>query len=166
MSSLWGDEALLAETLDVSTRLYLGALRLLNGQMVMITKIDREARIAKYVTVPSDALLDPGWWNKNNLTGESTESWNKFRSVPASTFNKIKIWPPMPIMLSGLVQDFQVQLEMRSLIPDVLQFLAECAEGAPQSNAHDTFVLYPRLYGAPHIAWHRNGKCVAGIHFS
>ena len=163
MSSLWGDEALLAETLDVSTRLYLGALRLLDGQMVMITKIDREARIAKYVTVPSDALLDPGWWNKNNLTGESTESWNKFRSVPASTFNKIKIWPPMPIMLSGLVQDFQVQLEMRSLIPDVLQFLAECAEGAPQSNARDTFVLYPRLYGAPHIAWHRNGKCVAGI---
>jgi hypothetical protein len=164
MNSLWGDEVLPAETLDVSTRLYLGALRLLDGQMAMITKLDRETRIAEYVFVPSDAVLDPEWWNQNNLAGESTASWDKFKSVPASTFNKIKIWPPMPVMLSGLVQDFQVQPEIRSLIPAALQFLAECAERAPQSNTRDTYVLYPRLYGAPHIAWHRNGKCVAGIH--
>jgi len=163
MSSLWGDDALPVETSDVSTRLYIGALRLLNNQIVMITRLDREARIAEYVVVPSDALIDPGWWRKNSLTGEGTESWSKFQSVSAATFNKIKIWPPMPIMLSGLVRDFKVQPEIQSLIPDVLQFLAECAEAAPQSNARDTFVLYPRQYGAPHIAWHRNGKCVAGI---
>jgi hypothetical protein len=93
MNSLWGDEVLPAETLDVSTRLYLGALRLVDGQMVMITKLDREARIAGYVSAPSDALLDPGWWHESTLGGETTASLSQLRSVPAPTFNKIKIWP-------------------------------------------------------------------------
>ena len=163
MTSLWGDEMLIAEKSDVSTLLYLGALRSLNGQLVMITKLDRESQTAACVAVPMEALVDPRWWVTNNLDNESTAGWPQFKSLLATTSNKITIWPPMPVMLSGMVQDFQLKDEIRELVPEALQFLAECAGGAPQPNARDVFILYPRLQGAPHIAWHRNGRCVAGL---
>ena len=170
VTTLWGEPADLgtsaltthsAKVLE-QYRLYLGSLRIHKEQLVFVTAIDRESGTAKVVPIEEASLVDPSWWLTNVFDPQqSLAPWDALESIPVSIANQVQIWPPLPILISGLVPDFPLPDELRKFIPALLAGLSDIGSNKP--GTHDTFLVVPQLRGAPVLAWHRNGRCIAGF---
>ena len=170
MSTLWGDPvdregAALTARRVASTRqkrLYLGSLRILNGEPVLVTALDRETATALVIPVEEAALTQPSWWLTNRLSTQSSKvSWGALDTFPAALGGKIRVWPPLPVLMAGMVRDYPVTEGQKDVLPKLLTVLDKIGRSYP--GGHDTFVVMPQLRGGPTLAWHRNGNCVAGF---
>ena len=168
MSGIWGEELDAVSGNITATRLYVGGIRRNADELALITRLDRENSIAEVQEFPKDALLRPEWWSANALSANQATQipWNLLEPLPAKLNLETRVWPPMPVLFSGLISDFTVPNTIRMWAPTILNYLIKSADAESAEVHQDVFVVLPKLYGAPHLAWHRNGHCVVGVNIS
>ena len=169
MNTLWGDPVdpdkpdleARAKTLE-QYRLYIGGLRKFEGGLVLVTGIDRATSTANVVRIEEASLEEPIWWMSHSFEPQAWQvPWDRLESVSQSAASKIKVWPPLPVVFSDELQDYPVRAELRHHLLSLLVSLIKI--GGKDPSSHDAFLIMPQLSGAPTVAWHRNGRCVAGF---
>jgi hypothetical protein len=136
--------------------------------LVLITRLDRATAAAEVIRFPQDALLLPEWWSENSFQPNQAKvvAWETLEPLTPRTNSQTRVWPPMPVIFSGQIPDFTAPTPIRTWAPAVLKYLIGIAQSESVEAHQDAFVVLPKLYGAPHLAWHRDGHCVVGINIS